>query len=229
MFYNCCMNKIKLCIFDMDGLLLDTERFAWSIGEKLIAKQYGKEMTDEIINELMGVNYTTYENKLKKIYGEDFPAKKYSDDVHEFYRKYCETENIPLRPGVLKILKFLKNNNILISLGTSTEKKLACTALKNAGIYNYFDFAVYGDEVKIGKPNPEIYLKSVYHFNLKPGECLVFEDTPTGAKSAYDGNIRLILVPDLKKPTAIDKEKAFAIINSLQEAIPIIKKENNIK
>lgn len=222
------MEKIKLCIFDMDGTLLDSERYAWSIGEKQIAKEFGKEMNDELISELMGVNHILYREILQEKFGKDFPVDLFQKKLHEFYGEICKKGTIPLRPGVIEILNYLKNNNILISLGTSTEKYLGEIALKHSGILDYFDFAVYGDQVKNGKPNPEIYLKSIKHFHLKPEECIVFEDTPAGAQSAYDGNINFIMVPDLKQPTEIDKEKALAIINSLQEAIPIINKINNI-
>lgn len=222
------MNKIKLCIFDMDGLLLDSERHVWSVGEEKIAKKYGKEMTDEIITEVMGANHSEYRRILKEKFGEDFPIVDYQKELFEYYADACKNGNIPLRPSVIELFKFLKENNIYISLGTSTEKRLAKIALENTGILKYFDYIVCGDEVKVGKPEPEIYLKSVEHFGLKPEECIVFEDTPVGAKAAYNGGINLIMVPDIKKPTDLDKKKALAIINSLQEAIPIIKKINKI-
>lgn len=222
------MKDIKLCIFDMDGLLIDSERCVWSKGEKLVGKQLGVEITDDFISTIIGVSHSRCIKMLKDKFGEDFDGELFMKKNIEYYENYCRNNIIPLRPGALELLQFLKNNNILISLGTSTEKELAYIALSKNNILQYFDFTVYGDEVVNGKPNPEIFLKSVEHFNLKPEECIVFEDSQSGAKAAYDGKINLILVPDVKQASDLDKEKAFAIIDSLEKAIPIITKINNI-
>lgn len=222
------MNNIKLCIFDMDGLLIDSERCVWSKGEKLVGKELGVEITDEFISTIIGVGHSKCVSMLKDKFGKDFDGELFMKKIVEYYENYCKSEIIPLRPGVLELLQFLKRNNILISLGTSTEKELAYIALSKNDILKYFDFTVCGDEVVNGKPNPEIFLKSVEHFNLKPEECLVFEDSQGGAKAAYDGNINLILVPDVRQASDLDKEKAFAIIDSLEKAIPIIKTINKI-
>lgn len=222
------MNKIKLCIFDMDGLLIDTERCAWSIGKITIGKEYGVNITPELSADLTGFDRRSFVAETKKLYGQDFPGDEFMDKLARHYENFCRNEEIPLRPGAIELLNFVKQNNILLSLGTSTDKELAEIALKKTGLENYFDYKVFGNQVKHGKPNPEIYLKSVEHFGLRPEDCVVFEDTPTGAKAAYDGNINLIMVPDLKKPTDLDRKKALAIIYSLQDAISIIKKINNI-
>lgn len=221
------MNRIKLCIFDMDGLLIDTERYAWDRAKKTIGKEYGVNVTPQLSKDLMGLGVDAFVIRVKKEFGQDFPALEYLDKIQKYYKNFCLNEEIPLRPGVLELFKYLKQNNIYISLGTSTAKRYGEVALKKAGIYDYFDFKVFGDQVKKGKPNPEIFLTSVNHFNLKPEECIVFEDTYAGSKGAYDGNINCILVPDLKEPNQEDKEKALAIVNSLQEAISIISKLNN--
>lgn len=221
------MSKIKLCIFDMDGLLLDTERQAWFVGEKIIGRELGINITDEMSKNFMGIGHQTLIQIMKDNYGIDFPAEIFLTKLMKYYENFCKNEKIDLRPGVIELFNYLKQNNILISLGTSTEKKFAETALKRAGIYEYFDFTVYGDQVTKGKPEPDIYLASIEHFKLDPKECIVFEDTSIGAKAAYKGNIHLIMVPDLKEPSNEDKEKALAIVKSLQEAIPIINNLNN--
>lgn len=220
------MNKIKLCIFDMDGLLLDTERQAWFVGEKIIGKELGIDITEEMSKNFMGIGHQTLIKIMKEEYGTDFPAETFLMKLIKYYENFCKNETINLRPGIMELFEYLKQNNILISLGTSTEKEFAEIALKRTGLFDYFDFVVYGDQVKKGKPEPDIYLKSVEHFGLKPEECVVFEDTSIGAKAAYKGNINLIMVPDLKEPSNEDKEKALAIISSLQEAISIISNIN---
>ena len=222
------MSKIKLCIFDMDGLLLDTERYVWDIAKRNIGKEYGLDISSQLSADLIGLGTQVFAEEIKKQFGMNIPAEEYAVKVKEYYANYCINNDIPLKPGVMELFKFLKENNIYISLGTSTDEKLAKVALKKTGLLEYFDYAVFGNQVKNGKPNPEIYLKSVEHYRFNPDECIVFEDALSGAKAAYDGNINFILVPDLKQPTQEYKEKALAIINTLQEAIPIISKINNI-
>ena len=173
---------IILSIFDMDGLLLNTERQVWSIGEKTIAKQYGKEMTDEIIAEVIGINNVEYRKIIKEKFGNDFPVADFQKELNIYYENACKSGIVSLMPGALELLNFLKEKNFYISLGTSTDRKLVEIALKKSGIFQYFDYIVCGDEVQSRKPSPEVYLKSVEHFNLNPEECIVFEDTPVGAK-----------------------------------------------
>lgn len=212
----------------MDGLLIDTERKAWYVGKMEIAKEYGANLTPQLSIEFTGSNHQLLESQLKEHFGQDFPAQEFMDKLEKYYENYCLNKEITLRPGVIEFLDFLKQNNILIALGTSTRSNLAQIAIQKAGIDNYFDYKVYGNQVKHGKPDPETYLKSVEHFGLKPEECIVFEDSSVGAQAAYNGNINLIMVPDVKQPNDLDRKKALAIIDSLQDAIPIIKKLNNI-
>lgn len=211
----------------MDGLLLDTERGIWQKYEKRIIKEYGKELTEEMLLKIVGTNRKTCQKQLKIIFGDNFPAEEYYNKVSACYKDICEHGKIELMPGAIEILDYLKKNNIKIALGTSTQRKYATAALKNCKIFDYFDFTVCGDEVTNGKPDPEIYMRSVEHYNYKPEECIVFEDSSIGATAAYTSGINLILVPDTMKPNEVDKEKALAIVNSLQEAISVIDKINN--
>lgn len=223
------MSNIKLCIFDMDGLLLNTERDVWMAGGKKIAKELGVDLTDEFIINVVGLGFKIYKERLTETYGKNFPSDLYIEKLFAYFENACINEVIALRPGVKELLEFLKKNNILISVATSTSRHLAENALKNSGIFEYLDFCVYGDEVKNLKPDPEIFNKAIEHFDINKDECLIFEDGQAGAKAAYTAKVRLVLVPDLTKPSELDKQNAFAILKSIDEIIPIIKKENNIK
>lgn len=222
------MEKIKLCIFDMDGLLLDTERFVWSKCQKQAANEQGINMSDEIIHSLIGSNSDSFRKKMLSLFKGKMDIDKYINRVYELTEYTCINEKIPLRPGVLEVLNFCKENNIKMSVGTSTLKKIASKALMHSGLDKYFDYVVYGDDVIHGKPDPEPYLKSVEHYGLKPNECLVFEDSPIGSMAAYNGNIPLVYVQDLTIATALEHEKAFMILHQIDEIIPVIKKINNL-
>lgn len=223
------IEKINLCIFDLDGLLIDSERYIWIRGEKIIGKEFNIEITDEFALDALGSNFISYSQKLKNKFGKDFPADKFLNRLMEFFDNTVKTDIVPIKDGVISLLEFCKNNNIKTSIGTSTHKEEAETILKKCDLYKYFDYFVFGDEVKNGKPNPEIYLKSVNHFGFKLNECIIFEDSQNGAQTAYNANIPLVLVPDLQKPNQNDINKAFKILKSVDEIIPIIKSINKIE
>lgn len=222
------MDRVDLCIFDMDGLLLDTERYVWNIGEKKVGKELGIEITDEFITSQIGSSVESYTNKLKEVFGQDFPADLFFDKLMKYYENECINGYVPVMPGVFNLLDFLKENNIKMSVGTATIRSAAVSLLDKTEIYKYLDFAVFGDDVTKGKPDPETYLKSVEHFGFKPENCIVFEDSPNGAKAAYSGNINLVFVPNNAQPTELDKQKALTIIKKIDDIIPYIKKVNKI-
>ena len=222
------MEKIRLCIFDMDGLLIDTERYVWPVCQKRAGIEQGVEISDEFIRSLIGSNAAIFKTRVNSEFQNILDTDKYVNRVYELTEQVCMNDKIPLRPGVLKVLNFCKENDIKMTIGTSTKRRIASKALANSGLKDYFEYVVYGEDVKSGKPDPETYLKSVEYYGLKPNECLVFEDSPTGAKAAYNGNIPLVFVEDLIKPTELENEKAFKILHQIDEIIPIIKKINGI-
>lgn len=222
------MSNIKLCIFDMDGLLIDSEKYIWQKGAIEIAKTYGKNLNQSFFRKTVGSNREAYIKLLKQEFGNDFPGEEFHQKLLDHYAYACMNEKLILQPGVNDILKYLKNNNIKLSVATQTDKKLAYVSLKNSNLYDYFDNVIYGDDVSKAKPNPDIYLKSVEYFNYKKEECIIFEDSSIGAMAGYNANIKVIMVPDTAIPTDYDKTHAFSIIDTIDKAIPIIKKINNL-
>lgn len=222
------MSEVKIVIFDMDGLLLDTERCLWMVNEMKVVKSLGYEPSEEFCKKLMGSSWDTYEVRIKALYGQEFPFQKYYDLLMEENKKMIENGSIPLMKGAKELLDFLKQNNIKMAIGTSTHKEQAISCLKNSGIYDYFDEIVCGDDVTKGKPDPETYLKPCLDFNIDPSNALVFEDGHNGSLAAFAAGIRLMLVPDLAILTQDDLDNAYAVLDDLSQAIDIIKKDNNI-
>lgn len=213
----------------MDGLLIDSERFIWYRAQKQTADEFNVELPDEFIFSMVGSNHDLYMKAIDDRFNKKVNSRDFQERIFQIVENICINEKLPLMPGVLDVLRFCKENNIKMSIGTSTIKRIASKALKNAGISEYFDYCVYGDEVRVCKPDPETYLKSVQHFNLKPDECIVFEDSPTGSKAAYAGGINLVYVQDLIEATENEEENAFKIIYRIDEIIPTLKEINNIK
>ena len=222
------MKKIELCIFDMDGLMLDTERYLWIINERKALAEFGYEIDDDFLKRQMGGSWEVYRKNLMNKFGPDFPYEKYFERILQLNKYTIENTKLPKMKGLMELLEFLKKNHIRMSVATSTSKVQAHACLKNAEIYDYFENIICGDEVSNAKPDPEIYIKSYEALGVSYENVLIFEDAHNGALSALASKARLILVPDLAYLSDDDKQKAFAVINNLEEAIDIIKKENQI-
>lgn len=216
------MKKIELCIFDVDGLLLDTERYVWFKGEKIVGKQMGKIIDDDFCRSMIGKKINECEEEIKEKLGKDFSVKEFDKRLYDYYVDAIATDEIPVKDGVFDLLEFLKENHVPCSVGTCTLERYSIPTLEKVGLLKYFDFGVFGDSVSISKPNPEVYIKSMEHFNIKPENCLIFEDSINGAKAAIDSNANLVLVPDLQKPTDEILQKAFKVVNRIDDIIPII-------
>lgn len=221
------MEKIKLVIFDMDGLLIDSEAGMWVVNEEKVLNEFGYEFSLEFAKSLMGASLEVSCNRLKEHYGSDFDTDKFYKRVYELNNKMIENNEIKLMKGSIELLEFLKNANISMCIATSTRKEIAIPILKNLDILKYFDYVVTGDEVNNGKPAPDIYLKALHNINKE--EALIFEDAHNGARAAINAGINVILVPGIALLTDEDKKQAYKIIDSLDLAIDIIKIINNIK
>ena len=219
---------IKLCIFDMDGLLIDSERCMWSPSMAIAANKQGFSLSPELHNTFRGMNFASVGKILEKEFGPSFDYNLFLKDMHE-NNKHIIEEGIPLRPGVLELLDYLKQNSIKTCIGTSTPRIEADKILDVIGITKYFDAVVCGDEIKNGKPSPDIYLTCLAKFSgINKEEALIFEDGQSGALAALASGMKLVLVPDLAMLNDEVKTKAFKVFNCINEIIPIIDSINNL-
>ena len=137
-----------------------------------------------------------------------------------------DSGRIPVKEGVFEIIKYLEDNGYKRAVATSTRKSRAKQRLEKEHIYEHFQAFMYGDEVTHSKPNPEIFLKAAEKINLKPEECLVIEDSPSGVKAAYDGGFKCINVWDIKEPTEEMLNQTETVCNSLLGVIDWLKENN---
>ncbi|QAA34846.1 HAD family hydrolase [Clostridium manihotivorum] len=212
------MSKIELVIFDMDGLMFDTEivsKRAWKEAGKL----YDYDISMEFALGLIGMNRNSIAKHFKENFGEEFPFEEIYMQHGKFIDKIIEEEGLGIKKGLVDILEFLEKNNIKKAVATSSSRDRAAKLLKLAGIYDKFDKIICGDEVTKGKPDPEIFLTACNKLEVAPDKAIVLEDSVRGLEAAVAGCIRCVLVPDLVEPSEEHVRKAYAKVADLIEVI----------
>lgn len=204
--------KIKAAIFDMDGLLLDTERVCMRVF-KQACQTVELPFYEDVYLSIIGRNAAGIEKIFRDAYGDDL------DRLHPEWRKNYDAivrhQAIPLKEGVVELLTWLRANGIATAVATSTHKDLATTKLKLAGIDQYFDGITCGDEVTHGKPDPEIYQLAAQRLGVEPKDCIAFEDSNNGVISAVAAQMTTYQIPDLVEPSAEVKALGHHIEPSL--------------
>jgi HAD superfamily hydrolase (TIGR01509 family) len=186
-------------IFDMDGLMLDTERPAVEMWVEA-AKKMGCNIEAELVLRTVGVDEKTTRAAFINEYGPEFP---YDDTRRELVRiiiEKAETEGIPHRPGLLTLLDHLGALGIPLGVATSTDLLTARWKLEKAGIGDRFAVLTCGDEISRGKPAPDIFLLAAKRLGKAPGACVGFEDSPAGLKGLHAAGIRSVFIKDILEP-----------------------------
>ena len=217
--------KPKLIIFDMDGLMFDTERIYFRAWSKIMAK-YQYEFDFEVYKKLMARNSSAMERILKDIYGEGFPFEKINTERRQEGESIINTEGIPHKEGLVELLDYLEENNILKVVATSSVREKALRYLDKAGVLNRFTNIVCGSDIKESKPNPEIFEKAAQIFNTHKSECIVLEDSPNGVRAAFAAGMRCIFIPDLVQSDEEIKSKITIEISDLNKVKEYIRNLN---
>ncbi len=213
---------INTIIFDLDGLLIDSERIWYKVWNDFLGL-YGHSFTlEEYVQNYSGKIVPDIVELLAAHYNIQVGREEGADIVNAIETSYVE-KGVPLMDGAQELLDFLKENHYKMVIGTSSRKERALKVLKNVNILEYFDDLVVGYDVKRGKPFPDTFLEAARRVNASPEECLVLEDSENGIMAAYAGNIPVICIPDMKQPTKENADKTAAIYNSLREVIDYLK------
>ncbi len=209
---------VKAVIFDMDGVLIDTEKWL-NIYWRQAASEAGYDMKEEhalAIRSLAGKYAAPY---LQSIFGENFSYWTIRERRKELMKEHIAKHGIDKKPGVDEILDYLKAHGILTAVATTTDPVRTKDYLTRIGVYEKFDRIVCATMVENGKSKPDIYLYVCEQIGCAPEECIAVEDSPNGVRAAVDAGIRTIMVPDLTKP---DKETAEIITAEADSLFDII-------
>lgn len=196
------MSRIEAVLFDMDGVIFDTERVYLEHWIQVF-ESHGYKMTKEVYTSVMGRGRENVMRIFKEIYGDYLPIVEMYKEKDKLLVQAVEERKVPMKPGVKEILNFLKGNNIKIALATSAKRDRTDMQLKMGKIENEFDTVVCGDDIINSKPDPEIFLKAAQRLSTSPENCIVVEDSSAGIKAAYNAKMMGLHVEDLKK---VDEE-----------------------
>ena len=208
------MENIKAIIFDMDGVILDSESIS-DITWRKAAEEKGYSVNDEILNACRGSNKNDTIATLKKYYGSDFDSEAFLERTSELFHEIEEKDGIPLLPYAKEILSYLKPRYRL-ALASSTRGPTVERQLRAAGVIDFFETRTTGEQVEHSKPNPEIYLMACKSIGMKPEDCVAIEDSLNGIRSAYAAGLHPIMVIDKVQPTEEIKKMCTAIFGSLE-------------
>lgn len=216
---------IRGLIFDMDGVLLDTEKIYFQCWQESAA-ELGFSIPPEAALAVRSCCQKFAEPFLKHILGEKFDYVTARDRRRELVSTYIANNGIKPKPCVMKLLRYCNEHKISVAVATATSKRLALERLQLAGMHELFTNIVGGDEVKCGKPAPDIYRIATKALMLYPEECIAVEDSPNGIISAFAAGCKPVMVPDLTQPDMTIQPILYGIANTLEDIIPILKKES---
>lgn len=212
---------IKGILFDMDGVVLDTEKLYTRFWQEA-AQAYGYPMTKEQALGMRSLNRGIGEEKLKSYFGESIDYELVRKKRMELMDAFIEKEGVELKPGIIELLDYLDGHGIKRAIATSSPLERTQKYLSQVGLLDRFDALVSGYMVERGKPEPDIYLFAASKLGLSTNECIVLEDSPTGILAAYRARCIPVMVPDQDEPDEETKKLLYGIANSLNDVPKLI-------
>ena len=206
-------------IFDMDGLMLDTEIIyhrAWQNA----AADFGYHVDDEFLHGLIGIRTEECEEMICAALGDAFPLDAFRQRWPQWWQEIAETEGIARKPGLLDLLDLLEARRIPKAVATSSSQAEAEYSLTVSGLRTRFPVVASGDQVRHGKPAPDIFLAAAWRLGVEPTGCMAFEDSNAGALAASAAGMSTYIVPDLVQPSAEARAQA-TILSSLHQALAL--------
>lgn len=207
---------IKGVIFDMDGLMLDTEKLLTRFWCEAAAF-YGFDMQKQHVLGIRSLAAKYAQPHLQSIFGKDFDYYAVRAKRIELMNAYIAQNGIEKKQGLDELLESLSQRGLKLAVATATDRRRTDMYLTKAGVLHYFDELVTGDTISNGKPKPDIYIAAAKALGLPCENCLALEDSPNGIRSAYDAGCKPVMIPDLSLPDEQTKPLLYGCFGSLSE------------
>ena len=209
---------VKAVIFDMDGVLIDTEKWLTKCWCQAAGEAgFPMEMKHALAIRSLAGKYA--EQYLQGIFGDDFSYWEIRERRKELMREHLKKHGVEKKQGADELLDYLREHKIKTAVATATDMPRTRSYLTEIGIYDKFDEIICASMVENGKPKPDIYLYACKRLGLTAGECIAVEDSPNGVRSASSAGLRTIMVPDLTEPDEEIKKLIAAKAHSLYDVI----------
>ena len=213
---------MKAVVFDMDGVIFDTERLVIEFWKE-VAKKHNIPNVEHTCIQCLGTNRVRTREIFLENYGADFPFDPYRAEVTELFNTHYKGVPLPTKPGIRELLNYLQEQDIKVGLASSTAQHLVRDEIGTAGLLPYFQTLVCGDMVEHSKPAPDIFLKACEILNADPTKSIAIEDSFNGIRSAHCAGMTPIMVPDQVQPTDEIRTLAFRVMPSLLDVLNWLK------
>ncbi len=215
------MNSITAILFDMDGLVLDTEKlYTWFWQEAAIASGYPMTKTQAL--GMRSLNRDAGRARMQSYFGNAVDYDAIRAKRIELMDAFVEKEGVTVKPGIRELLNYLKEHGIKTAIATSSPMERTVRYLASVGLQQSFDELVSGYMVERGKPEPDIYLYAAEKLGEKPGNCMVLEDSPAGILAAYRAGCLPVMIPDQDEPDAETKKLLYAKAENLLAVVSLL-------
>lgn len=210
---------ITTVIFDMDGLMFNTEPIYFQCYQKA-AGELGLNFTFELFETCIGISTDEAEKIIRNYFGKTVDVPALNAACYANFAKHIERHGIEFRPGAKEAIEYFYDRGLKLAVASSNVTRWVEELTRRNGVRKYFLSVLTSDDVENPKPDPELYLRTAQILHSDVTECLVFEDSVAGATAAISAGMRTCVVPQLKQPNSFVKANAFKIYKSLEDIYP---------
>ncbi|WP_299029434.1 HAD family phosphatase [uncultured Thermanaerothrix sp.] len=207
---------VKALLFDLDGLLVDSEPLSRRSWSEVIA-QLGYTLSEDVFLQMIGRSESEVRTLFERVFGPDFPFEQATRLRQVHFMEALRREGVPPKPGARDLLAEVTRRGLAKAVASSTSRAMAEAKLRSAGLHEFFEVVVTGEDVPRAKPAPDLFLEASRRLSLPPAACVVLEDSSVGVQAAHAAGMRCILIPDVQPVPAEIARLATWQLHSLAE------------